>query len=616
MKQNSNTLTAKTGKRARQKESIVAGFPDPVVQQGEFKRVPVTDIDPSPFNHRKIFPVRQMGELAASVAIHGIIENLVVRLLPSGRYELVAGERRFRAAKMIGLTDVPAIIRELTDEQVWEIQLAENLQRENPHPLEEADAINDLQIKYKTLDEVAARLGKSKTFVYSRLKLLTLVLDIRAMFIDEKLTLQQVMEITSLSPESQQELYNEYCSDWRQDDFEMPDLSDILGQFRYDLSDAPFNTKDKSLLPDIGTCTKCPHNTATIRSLFPEMDKNPVCTNTGCYKRKCNAHVTIGLRAALLEHQPAALLFYGGASTFLKTLIAGLPEAAALPQYNYYGVTILREPELPQQEDYTVEVEEPAEGEDSSQPDTDGFAVAMDEYNADLEEYRILSEGSGALKGLLITEREYKAYVFSPELPGGRTPAAHSVTAAEVQTAIKSGAATPELLRTEISRIETREVRAKQLDAEKVQLRVHETFRARIADPSNCTSLTPADQVAMRLLIFQSLDYSATDAVRKALVLSHGSDLPHSKENFYDQLSQLTDAEFSYLVRMALAGKLEANNPCTTTGYFLYRVAAESGVDTSTIEQEQSQVATTRRLRQMERIEGLENKIGELQSAA
>ncbi len=440
-------------KMANQKKASVIA---PTVQEGEFKIVPIAEIDPSPLNYRKVFPVKKMEELAASIGLHGVIENLTVRLMPSGRYELVAGERRLRAAKMARLTEVPAIIKVLTDEQVREIQLTENLQREDPHPLEEAQAIGELQTSHKSIDEIALRLGKSKAFVYSRLKLLSLVADIQEMFVAEKFTLREVLEIAALSPESQQEFYDEYCSDWQEEDFEAPELSDVLDRFKYDLSQAPFNVKDKTLLPDMGACTKCAFNTATLKTLFPEEAIEAICTNTGCYQRKCQAHFASGLLAALRVHQPAALLFYGSRFSSVEKIIEGIPEAASLPQFNYYGITLMREPEPPDQEDYTLEIEAD-DGQEVSEPDTEGFNVALEEYRADREVYNQLGAEGNVLKGLLVTVRKTEVILFSPDSPKQHSLVAPAVTAADVQAAIKAGTATPELLQAEINRITDRE---------------------------------------------------------------------------------------------------------------------------------------------------------------
>ncbi|WP_431213825.1 ParB/RepB/Spo0J family partition protein [Puia sp. P3] len=165
---------------------------------GQFQRIALTEIDSSPFNYRKLFPPAQLQELAASIALHDVIENLTVRLVPSGRYELVTGERRFRAAALAGLTSVPCMIHIYTDEQVRQIQLSENLHRENPTPLEEAEALQALLNDHKSIDVVASKVGKSKTYIYSRLKLLSLIPAIQEMLMAGKFTIQESVLIASL----------------------------------------------------------------------------------------------------------------------------------------------------------------------------------------------------------------------------------------------------------------------------------------------------------------------------------------------------------------------------------------------------------------------------------
>lgn len=114
-------------------------------QQEQFKNIPVADIDYSPLNYRKYFSQPDLENFAAELVQHGIISPLTVRLMPSGRFELVAGERRLRAAVIARLKEVPAMVKTLSDEEVIEIQLAENIQRENPHPMHEAQAIGQMK---------------------------------------------------------------------------------------------------------------------------------------------------------------------------------------------------------------------------------------------------------------------------------------------------------------------------------------------------------------------------------------------------------------------------------------------------------------------------------------
>ena len=131
-------------------------------------------IDPNVNQPRKTFDETAMNELANSIRIHGVISPII--LVPNGdRYMIIAGERRFRAAKKAGLMTIPAIVRHYTQQQVKEISLIENLQREDLNPIETANAIKQLMEEYKyTQEEVADRIGKSRPAIANTLRLLTL----------------------------------------------------------------------------------------------------------------------------------------------------------------------------------------------------------------------------------------------------------------------------------------------------------------------------------------------------------------------------------------------------------------------------------------------------------
>ena len=142
-----NTLKSKPAAKAikPKKPATLKPAPNPLIQNGQFGNIPLSLLDPSPFNYREFFPKPELEELAADISQHGIISNLTVRAIAAGRFELVVGERRYRAAGMVGLKAVPANIVSLTDQQVIEIQLSENMHRANPHPMQEARAIGQLQ---------------------------------------------------------------------------------------------------------------------------------------------------------------------------------------------------------------------------------------------------------------------------------------------------------------------------------------------------------------------------------------------------------------------------------------------------------------------------------------
>lgn len=142
----------------------------------------LSDLEPNRGQPRKDFDDETLAELADSISQHGILQPLLVRPIFGGGYQIVAGERRWRAARMAGLTTVPAIIRELDDEQVMEIALIENLQREDLSPLEEAMGYQSLMDSYDmTQEEVAKIVGKSRSAVANVLRLLKLPEEVQAL---------------------------------------------------------------------------------------------------------------------------------------------------------------------------------------------------------------------------------------------------------------------------------------------------------------------------------------------------------------------------------------------------------------------------------------------------
>ena len=137
--------------------------------------LPLREIEPDPGQPRKTFDDETLAELSASIAEHGLLQPIAVRPKPSGGYLIVAGERRWRASRMAGLTEVPVIVKDVTDEQAMELALVENLQREDLDPVEEAVGIRELITRCDLTQEQAARkLGKSRSALANSLRLLSL----------------------------------------------------------------------------------------------------------------------------------------------------------------------------------------------------------------------------------------------------------------------------------------------------------------------------------------------------------------------------------------------------------------------------------------------------------
>lgn len=172
------------------------------------QQIPIEKLAPSPFNARKAFPKAQLDELADSIRAQGILEPLIVREIPANglsRFEIVAGERRYRAAQLAELKTLPAIVRELTDVAARELQIIENLQRVDIGPLEEAAAYQDLlqaagdAKQPLTVKELAARLGKSERAVYARLELRKLSAPVQKALAAGKIQASHAQELVPLN---------------------------------------------------------------------------------------------------------------------------------------------------------------------------------------------------------------------------------------------------------------------------------------------------------------------------------------------------------------------------------------------------------------------------------
>lgn len=152
-------------------------------------KLKIMEIEPNREQPRKIFDEAALSELADSIATHGVIQPLLVRPIKDGGYQLVAGERRWRAARIAGLTEVPVVIKDLTDSETVELAMVENLQREDLNPLEEALGYKFMMEKLSiTQDEAAQKVGKSRPAVANALRLLRLPDEIQAMVENKQLS--------------------------------------------------------------------------------------------------------------------------------------------------------------------------------------------------------------------------------------------------------------------------------------------------------------------------------------------------------------------------------------------------------------------------------------------
>jgi ParB family transcriptional regulator, chromosome partitioning protein len=275
--------------------------------------IPLNRISESKTNPRRLFDETKLTELAANIRQHGVLQPVLVRPTPDGEpgaFELVAGARRYRASKLAGRETIPASVRELTDTECLELQLIENLQRADVHELDEARgyaALIQLQPEAYTVETIAEKVGRSEKYVYARLRLLHLVEEVQQAFYIGKLTVAHAFEVARLQPDDQRRALAEcfpqhkttaaVLKDKKAEAVTVRCLREwIEREIHLDISNAPFDAQDETLLPAAGSCAACPKRTGNNPLLFPEVRQKSICTDRACYQAKIEALVLIRMK--------------------------------------------------------------------------------------------------------------------------------------------------------------------------------------------------------------------------------------------------------------------------------------------------------------------------------
>jgi ParB/RepB/Spo0J family partition protein len=254
---------------------------------------------PSLTNPRRTFEAGALEELGASIKEHGMISAIVARPKPHtrkehGDLEIVVGERRWRAATLIGLAVVPVDVRALTDAQVEELQHVENAQRADVPPLEEAESIVKL-LASRSIEQLATKLGKSRNHVASRAKLFDLIPALKKQLIEGTLELGIALELSKYSPSIQTDAIEEFRIDGTPlheyaDPITIAQVRRWLEEQRTNLAAAPFDVKDATLVVSAGACAACPKRTGNQGDLFGEIHaKDDQCLDRDCFAAKADA---------------------------------------------------------------------------------------------------------------------------------------------------------------------------------------------------------------------------------------------------------------------------------------------------------------------------------------
>lgn len=280
----------------------------------EFANIELALITPSLTNPRKNFNQAKLAELAEDIKRRGIDTPITVRPLPGARvadtdravqYELVCGERRLRASELAGVSTIPAMVRALTDDQALEIQLCENLKRDDLTELEEAEGYETL-MRHAGInaDQVGERIGKSRSYVYGRIKLLDLCSEARVSLRDGDIDASRALVVAripdhKLQIKAMKEIVaGRGYSSPREPMTYREALEHVQQNYMLKLSEAKFKITSVDLVPAAGSCKTCTKRTGHDPDLFSDVKGADVCIDPPCFHKKEEAHAAAQVKEA------------------------------------------------------------------------------------------------------------------------------------------------------------------------------------------------------------------------------------------------------------------------------------------------------------------------------
>lgn len=270
----------------------------------EFKELKLSELVASTTNPRTEFEENSLNELAESIKSHGVLQPIIARTHPDDKkkYEVVCGERRFRASKIAKLKTIPASIRDLDDDQVFEIQIIENLERKDVHPLDEAIAFKRMLDSGKySMEDIAAKVAKTLTFVAQRLKLNDLIPELKDDFLKGEFGVGHAVLLCRVNHEKQKEIFENSKDRWEPGYGTVKQLKEDLEDDDLDLVNAFFNPEDPTIYVPAGPCTTCPKNSRANAVLFPEYEDN-ICFDKTCYETKTEVSKRAAIKKIIDEN--------------------------------------------------------------------------------------------------------------------------------------------------------------------------------------------------------------------------------------------------------------------------------------------------------------------------
>jgi ParB/RepB/Spo0J family partition protein len=263
------------------------------------------------FRKAKDLSEKSLKDLASSITQDGVLQPILVRRKDSEpeKFILIAGERRLRASQIAGLKEIPAIIKEADNNEAFKLQMIENLQRENVHPLNEAEGYKYLLDNNETLttSEMALKFGKSESYILQRLKLNELIYEAKRDFLANRMSIGHALIIARLTKEDQKSAV-EHITRYQGGYGPVNLLQEYVDKnIIQSLASAPFNAEDAELIPSVGACTTCPRRSGASKLLFSDIKDKDRCIDRNCFFAKCQQFL-VNKTKEVIETKPEVAL--------------------------------------------------------------------------------------------------------------------------------------------------------------------------------------------------------------------------------------------------------------------------------------------------------------------
>ncbi|OSY87545.1 partitioning protein [Tenacibaculum holothuriorum] len=563
----------------------------------EIQNLPIGKIKADPEQPRKTFDEKHLEQLSESIKQHGVLQPITVR--KSGKdFIIVMGERRFRASKMANKATIPCIVRDYKNNDVLEVQIIENLQRQDVEPTEEAESIAYLSEKYSP-SEIAKRLGRTDNFIRQRLKLAGLIDGFKHFVRKGEMTISLGVAVALFAPEEQQMMLETMG-----EDFNAHQINKMIKDQTYDLEKASFDVSDKKLVPKAGSCVECPFNAANQGNLFGE--GKMVCTKSACFEtKKCKSFFNLIEKSKKENVLLIPEIRQYWADDESNQLIISQLENNGLMVYLLDDVEIIENPVKPTIEAIKKECQHYDYSEDELNAE---LKEAIERYNEKLGEYN-LAEEKGFVNGIVFHPETYQnKEVFVKVIEKSKDEATeYSAPLANR----KMADCTPE---EQIVKINEREIRKKHIENNKQFEEVVQMIRETKYVETKRT-LSTDEMVVFSISLFENnVDYMSQQKYFSKLLgntskMTRVEIVENFKKNFKKEI-------FHKLIRYMLTKQVhfgesnQVNNLTNISFYNAMRGYYKSKI--SDIEKAYTEKRDKREKRLKERIAVLEKKIQEL----